>query len=214
MFESVISESRLSLLKNLGKKKTLDNFYMAGGTAVALQIGHRRSVYFDFFGKEFDPTRLAEHLDAAYGFQVTSSGPGILHGLIKDVNLSFLEYHYPLLKPTICFDSIELASLMDIALMKLIAIANRGSSKDFTDLYFICSQLISLEDLLFEYFPRKYGHKAYSLYHIVRSLQYFDDAEQEPPLDMLVAINWDEIKAFFTREAMDLSARHFPNLRK
>ena len=91
MFESVISESRLSLLKDLGKKKTLDNFYMAGGTAAALQIGHRRSVDFDFFGKEFDPTRLAEHLDAAYGFQVTSSGPGTLHGLIKDIKLSFLE---------------------------------------------------------------------------------------------------------------------------
>jgi len=212
LFESVISESRLSLLKDLGKKKTLDNFYMAGGTAAALQIGHRRSVDFDFFGKEFDPTWLAEHLDAAYGFQVTSSGPGTLHGLIKDIKLSFLEYHYPLLKPTICFHSIELASLMDIALMKLIAVANRGSNKDFTDLYFICSQLISLEELLFEHFPRKYGHKAYSLYHIVRSLQYFDDAEQEPPLDMLVAINWDEIKAFFTRKAVDLSAKHFPDL--
>jgi len=88
--------------------------------------------------------------------------------------------------------------------MKIIAIANRGTNKDFTDLYFICTQVISLDNLLVELFPKKFSGQLYSMYHIVRSLQYFDDAEKSPPLDMLKPVVWDEVKRFFLDETEKL----------
>ena len=205
MFTEVISKSRQDLLARLKDSHLLMNFYLAGGTGAALHLGHRKSEDFDFFSSTgFDPEMLAIALGKREDFEVSNSGAGTLHGLVKDTKLSFLLYEYPLLFPIVDFHGIVLADLRDIALMKITAIAGRGSNKDFVDLFFICQQTISLGELLLDLFPRKYSSKLYSMYHIMRSLQYFDDAEVNPPLEMLRPMVWNDVKKFFLDETEKL----------
>lgn len=213
MFTEVISGSRQDLLARLAANGLLKDFYMAGGTAAAIHIGHRESVDFDFFSPvDFDPEQLTMTLGGQEPFKVTNSAPGTLHGLIHDIRLTFLHYRYPLLFPTTDFVGIQLADLKDIALMKIVAVANRGTNKDFIDLYFLCRQVISLEELLTHLFPRKYGN-TYSIYHILRSLQYFEDAEKCEPLKMLVEVEWSKVKDYFVRESKQLMRKWNENMK-
>ncbi len=210
MFANVLSGDRIKLLAKLNENKLLQGFYMAGGTAAALQLGHRKSEDFDFFSPELQPEKIAGILTAQENFTVSFSSAGSLHGFINNIKLSFLVYPYPLLFPTRIFMGIPLADLKDIALMKIVAIANRGSNKDFTDLYFITRNIITLEELLRDFFPRKYSGSQYSLYHILRSLQFFEDAEKSPPLDMLQQVEWERVKDFFRQETERLTRKILP----
>jgi hypothetical protein len=184
---------------------------MAGGTAAALQLGHRKSEDFDFFSAELHPETLANSLSAREPFEISSSTAGSLHGFINNVKISFLLYPYPLLFPTQTFMNVPLADIKDIALMKVVAIANRGTNKDFVDLYFICKTSIPLEELLLNLFPKKYSGQRYSLYHIFRSLQFFEDAEKSPPLEMLHNVEWNIVKAFFIQETERLAKNILPH---
>jgi hypothetical protein len=206
MFGGIISAAQTTLLDRLKAEEFLDGFYLAGGTAAALQLGHRRSEDFEFVTPEAqDLGEKAMALAGSVSFRVSNSGPGALHGLAGDVRLSFLVSRYPLLFPAIMFRGVALADLRDIGLMKLVAIANRGSRKDFVDLYFICQRTIGLKELLLDLFPCKFHGRPYSLYHLVRSLQYFDDAEREPPLDMLQTLSWTELRRYFQDQAEQLA---------
>jgi len=130
MFAEVISIPRRELLARLNESGLLADFYMAGGTAAALHMGHRKSEDFDFFSPgDFEPEMLALALGQRESFTVSSSGAGTLHGLVNDIRISFLRYEYPLLFPTVDFSSIAVADIRDIALMKITAIAGRGSNK-------------------------------------------------------------------------------------
>jgi hypothetical protein len=210
LFEQTVSKPRLELLSSLGNSGLLSGFYLAGGTAAALQIGHRRSVDFDFFAPDFNLDQITHRLQDSFHLEVTSSAAGTLHGMIGQTKVSLFQYQLPLLYPTVTYRSVQIAALVDIALMKLVAIANRGSNKDFVDLYFICKKEITLGRLIIELFPLKFGDKAYSQYHLIRSLGYFDDAEKEPPLDMLLDLNWEEVKKFFTNEAINIAQKIIP----
>lgn len=205
MFANVLSDDRTDLLARLTRHNLLQGFYMAGGTAAALQLGHRKSEDFDFFSSKLQPEAMANSLSAREHFIVSASSAGSLHGFINNTKISFLVYPYPLLFPTKVFMGVPLADLKDIALMKIVAIANRGTNKDFTDLYFICRDIVSLEELLRDLFPRKYSGRQYSLYHILRSLQFFEDAEKSPPLDMMHPVEWDNVKNFFRQETERLT---------
>ncbi|NLX90867.1 MAG: nucleotidyl transferase AbiEii/AbiGii toxin family protein [Firmicutes bacterium] len=209
MYANVLSRERIDLLARLNGYNILQGLYLAGGTAAALQLGHRKSEDFDFFSPHLSPENLANSLSAHEPFEISSITAGSLHGFINNVKISFLLYPYPLIFPTQTFLNITLADIKDIALMKIVAIANRGTKKDFVDLYFICKACIPLEELLFNFFPKKYSSQRYSLYHIFRSLQFFEDAEKSPPLDMLHNVDWNEVKAFFTQETDRLAKKMF-----
>lgn len=211
MFANVLSKGRIDLLARLRDNNLLQGLYMAGGTAAALQLGHRKSEDFDFFSAELNTETLTNSLSAREQFEIVSSTVGSLHGFINNVKISFLLYPYPLLFPTQTFMGVPLADIKDIALMKIVAIANRGTNKDFVDLYFICKTSISLEELLFNLFPKKYSGRQYSLYHIFRSLQFFEDAEQSPLLKMLHTVEWNIVKAFFMEETVRLAKIILPN---
>lgn len=213
MFTNVLSKDRINLLTRLNKNNLLQGLYMAGGTAAALQLGHRRSEDFDFFSDELEPEALTNSLSAQAQFEVSSATAGSLHGFIDNVKISFLLYPYPLLFPTQSFLHVPLADIKDIALMKVVAIANRGTNKDFVDLYFICNTCISLPKLLLNLFPKKYSSQRYSLYHIFRSLQYFEDAEKSPPLQMLRSVEWKTVKDFFIKETERLAKSILPEKR-
>lgn len=177
--------------------ENLDNFfYLAGGTGLAFQIGHRFSYDFDFFSPDpFRNDALKQLLDESGPLQVFQDSRGTLEGAIGETRVTFLHYAYPLLEKPVPFHGIKLASVLDIALMKISALSSRGSKKDFLDLYFL-RDMFSFADLL-DLFEKKYQGSGYNMLHIVKSLVYFDDAEEEPMPRMLQPAEWEQVKKYF-----------------
>jgi hypothetical protein len=156
---------------------------------------------FDFFRTAgMDSAALHEALGLIDTYETLQDSAGTLTVLIKGVKLSFFQVKDPFIFDTEPYSFFALADIREIALMKLVAIANRGSRKDFVDLYTILRDGPMLQDY-FGLLPDKYGRERINTYHILKSLTYFDDAESEPMPDMLEPFNWRECKAFFVREA-------------
>lgn len=201
MFGNALTESAQQALGVIGRCSAMRSFYLAGGTAAALHLGHRISYDLDFFtASRFDPNDLATQLSGegvSLGERTTS--PGTLKGIALDTRVSFFAYDYPQVAATSDFDSMSIASLEDIGLMKMTAIASRGARKDFVDLYFILTALGRTH--LFDLFPRKFAANRMNMYHHARSLTYFVDADGDAAPTMLVPSNWDEIKEFFRRSS-------------
>lgn len=209
MFREILTESQQALLELLSQVAEVRTFYLAGGTALALSLGHRRSRDFDFFRpKDFVPQDLLSTLRETGDLFVLQQAAGTLTVMLRDIPVSFFRYDYPLLRPL--HESpwgLPLADPEDIAAMKLAAIAGRGARKDFVDLYFYAREIAPLERL-FSRFREKYRGVSVDPYHLLRSLTFFEDAEAEAMPDLLVGVTWDEIRAFFRAEA----ARLFRNL--
>jgi len=179
-------------------------FYLAGGTAAALHLGHRISIDLDFFGPEpFDSAQLAAQLSDLGKFRLERLAEDTLLGELRGVRISFFRYRYPLIAEPVSVLGIPVASLEDIAAMKLDAISRRGTRRDFIDLYFIAQSGLALPEAL-QWYQRKYAGLNLNLVHLVKSLAYFADAEADPMPQMLVDLSWDEVKRFFEREARSL----------
>ncbi|NPV53614.1 MAG: nucleotidyl transferase AbiEii/AbiGii toxin family protein [Firmicutes bacterium] len=195
-------------MASLKSNNLTSRFYIAGGTAAALQLGHRLSYDFDFFSREeFDPVTLIQRLASLGSFSLTGEAWCTVHGILDGVRVSFMTYKYPLLFPVKRFKGIDIADLRDIALMKITAISSRGSKKDFIDLYVICKEVIPVNELL-KLLEDKYKGTGYSLYHIIRSLAFFDDAERDVDPITLTRITWTEVKEYFTRLQKELLASY------
>jgi len=195
----VLDEAAEQSLEELLRARALESFYLAGGTGLALYLGHRRSADLDFFKREaFDEEALLERLQQIPGLALVAKGAATLHTMIQGTKTSFLGYDYPVLYPLGSFHGIQVADLRDIAGMKISAVASRGSRRDFVDLY-MASQRYGLDKLL-QTFREKFAKVNYSMVHVLKSLTYFEEAEQEPMPDMLVPLAWDEVKQFFCRE--------------
>jgi hypothetical protein len=188
--------------KNLvGKIKNaefLKEFYLAGGTGLALQLGHRKSMDLDFFSKNYPPQEQLIQDISRYSPKVTQQSKGTLDVYIDDVKVSFFEYKYPLLESTINYQGLEIAQMLDIACMKVSAIASRGTKKDFVDLYMIL-QCKSLEEIL-NAFEKKYEDVGYQRLHLLKSLVYFEDAESDPEPDYLIELKWDDVKVYLEKQ--------------
>lgn len=192
----ILQGAQPQVLRQLSPLISPRQFYLAGGTALALHLGHRFSIDFDWFTPEkiTDPLRLAQDLrDEGAPFVTGSTEHGTLHGTMEDVRLSFMEYHYPLLEPLVFWPEFgcQLSSPADLACMKLSAVAQRGSKKDFIDIYALGSNIFPLRDMLAMY-QRKYSVKDIS--HVLYGLAYFDDAEGERGLKLLWEIDWQLVK--------------------
>ena len=205
MHTEILSTAQQSALAVLSQPPELHSFYLAGGTALALHLGHRVSADFDFFREEsFNPQWLLEQLPAPPRIAVLQEARDTLTVEFRGVKTSFFAYRHGLIRPLETGElPVRLASSPDIAAMKLAAIAGRGSRKDFVDLYFICRECFPLKEA-FTYLQTKFTDQEYDLYHILRSLTYFADAEGEPMPAMHRPVTWDEIKRFLTSEAARL----------
>lgn len=203
MHEKVLpkgSKALLAWLETNAASIFLD-WTLAGGTGLALWFGHRISEDFDFFRTERMDLNRLHGLFKKYGtYETLQEAEHTLTVLIEGTKISFFQIPDPFLFERTPYRFFLLADIRDIALMKLIAISGRGSRKDFIDLYTILHRGALLPDLL-EILPEKYGPGRANVYHILKSLTYFEDAEQEPPLNMLEPFSWEECKAFFVREA-------------
>ena len=189
-----IPESTLVLLKSLQQVPMLDSLRLVGGTALALQLGHRNSVDLDFFGVvETNAEEIKNDL-ISKGFNVNSKLKSktinilVVDGVKVDIVGGFSNW----IEPPIETEGIRMAGLKDIAAMKLHAITNRGRKKDFIDLYFLL-QHFSLKQML-ELYEKKYPQN--NLFFVLRSLSYFHDAEADPLPTMYIDVNWDEMKSF------------------
>jgi hypothetical protein len=184
------------------------DFYLAGGSALCLRLAHRRSVDLDLFReKDFDPQQLLREL-AAEGLPVRNarSKPSTLWFEVEGVPVSLMRFPYPTLHPPDAGVGVPVASLEDIAAMKVEAIASRGARKDFVDLYLICRQGLGLKGALAA-FEARFASAHPDVLHRIKALTYFDDAEREPDLTMLTPVAWREVRAFFEQEARSLWAQ-------
>ena len=202
MHPEILEGPQKSLLAQLERTLSGTDFYLAGGTALALHLGHRRSVDLDFFSSEsFENERLLALLRQIGEFQIRRNDPGTVTGQLEGIQVSFIQYAYPMLDPPSKPDfGPVVAGLRDIASMKLSAIMGRGSRRDFLDLYAVYQHGHSLEEI-YAWFQEKYRGISYDPYHLARSLVYFLDAEEERMPVMLWPCRWDEVKAFFIRES-------------
>lgn len=199
----VVSGQVVRTLSELERVPAVARFYLAGGTGLALQFGHRRSVDLDFFlGEDFDVEPVLQKVQQLDGFALVSKSPGTIDAHIGDTKVSFIAYAYPVLFPFQRFQGANVADPRDIGCMKLSAIASRGTKRDFVDLY-VLAQRYGVDQLL-AWFKTKFAQTNYSMVHVLKSLAYFDEAEQDPMPHMLVPLAWGDVKQFFTREAANL----------
>lgn len=200
MFYNIIDNNRLLILPLLKKFKA--DFYLAGGTGLALQIGHRDSVDFDFFSaKNFATSKLYEKIkDVFAGHKISkvqeekNTLTVFIDGKIK---LSFFSYPYKLIGKLVNEENIKIASIEDIAVMKLAAIVSRATNKDYIDLYFILKKF-SLRDIL-EKTEKKLPDLDINL--VLKSLIYFTDIVYEPiKFKNGKNLDFPAIKKFFIAE--------------
>jgi len=194
-----------NLFNKLRAKKFISRFYLAGGTAVALHYQHRHSQDLDFFTTiDFRTSVLKKNLSALGKIKVFKQEQGTLIGEMGGTKISFFILSEKLLRPTTNIGEIRIAHPLDLALMKIMAVSDRGTKRDFFDLYVLCHNLIPLRQL-FSYLPKKYGRWNYNLNHIIRSLSYFADAEKDPRPRMLIDLSWKEVKDFFKEETKNIT---------
>ena len=179
------------------------DFYLAGGTGLALRLGHRISLDLDLFSKDrlldhSDTTALIKTLKASGKVEIMEEKAGTCHMRVENTAVSLFHYPYKLLKPPLKWAGLKIASVEDISAMKLSAVISRGSKKDFIDLFFICRSHKAAD--LFKWAERKFpGHPNFTV-QAAKALLYFKDAEKEPMPRMLKPAAWTEIKAFFEKE--------------
>jgi Domain of unknown function (DUF1814). len=168
-------------------------FYFAGGTAVYYYLKHRESIDLDFFTKK--NFNFRDFKKIFENFNVLFLSKDTVYLEIDEIKFSFFYYPYELLKPLLKFDIIKIASLEDILCMKVLAIIQRGSKKDFVDAYFIMNEIKIKPQQLIEMFSKKYGKINSLIIH--KALTFFEDADKELELKMIKKVSWNEIKKFF-----------------
>ena len=194
MFFDVLPRRALRLWGSLSHLPSLRSFYLGGGSGLALHLGHRRSDDLDLFStRSFRPDLLARRLATISVPERLTFGEGSLECWMGRYKVQFLHYPYRLLRTLQQTKYGPLADPLDLALMKLVAISQRGSRRDFIDLACFLEQYPQnpLSELL-EFLPRKYG-KINRAHHL-RALTYFADAESEPMPRMRWSLRWSEVK--------------------
>lgn len=209
-WETVTTEM-CELLKWMGQQDFMSPFYLAGGTALALQMGHRKSVDLDFFSEadqvhERTRQHIIQSVTARKG-QVIENVDGNLVLLVDEINVGFFSYGYQMLEAFVQLENVNLASMLDIGLMKLDAVIGRGSRKDFFDLYVIATQY-PLEKLL-QAGERKYPASRDFALMAVESFVLFDNAERDVTPELMINTSWEEVQEYFVKQAKLLGEKWF-----
>lgn len=196
--ETVKSDT-LGLLKDLMDLPMLLPFNLAGGTSLALQIGHRVSVDLDFFGAHQIPhENILNEIATIAEPTVYTNSRSILVVKMNDVKIDFVNYKYPLLEPVVETERFRLLSKRDIGAMKMNAITGRGKKRDFYDLYFLL-KYFDFQTLV-DSFCQKYPDG--STWLLAKSVTYFEDAEADEMPEIFQQIEWEEVKQKIKTEAL------------
>ncbi len=203
MFYEILDKKRQAVIPLL--KNFKQDFYLAGGTALALQLGHRDSIDFDFFcPQNIDTQKLFEKVREVFKgrkvFKVQDEKNTLTVLIGETVKISFFSYKYDLLDQLIEEPNLKLASVLDIACMKLSAITSRGVNKDYIDLYYILQELDL--SLLLDKSAIKFPELDSSL--ILKSLVYFKDLEIEPiRFKNNKAVDFERVKSFLEKKVLE-----------
>ncbi len=187
------------------------SWYLAGGTALALQVGHRVSVDLDFFTeeKDFSVEEMERLLMSSGEWTTTLIERGTLYGIFEGAKMSFIAY--PFFHPSenrLRCGAVTLVSPEDIAAMKIVAVSQRGKKRDFIDLYWLAQNRISLEDAI-RLSVERYPDQHHNLPHFLKSLVYFVDAEEDPMPNVFFSVDWKTVKVFFEKEIPLLAEKMF-----
>ncbi|MBR1799002.1 MAG: nucleotidyl transferase AbiEii/AbiGii toxin family protein [Bacteroidales bacterium] len=191
-----ITPDTLELLKEIASRPEMQGLRLVGGTALALQYGHRQSVDLDFFGTPSAPQdEIVDTLSTLGPIVVHNRTDKILQFVLRGIKVDVIDYsRYAWIDDPVVESGITLSSPRDIAAMKINAVEGRGSRKDFVDIYMLL-QHYSLGDLL-DFYTQKYPN--YSVFRALLNLTYFDDAETQAMPRMFIPTTWEEMKAFIS----------------
>ena len=193
LYLETVESSTLELLKKLQRLPVLEQTRLVGGTALALQLGHRKSIDLDFFGTvDCEAEYLRESIAGIASLTILKESPHIHIYIVDGIRVDIVNYKYPWLDDVVLEQGLRLASVSDIAAMKITAIIGRGTKKDFIDIAFLLHHF-SLEEIL-HFYAAKYNDS--SVFMAMKSLAYFDDAEADPMPDMFVNQSWQQVKAY------------------
>jgi len=184
------------------------NAYLAGGTALAIHLGHRTSEDFDFYmSKEFNSEMLSSSMRRLlHGFVRSQVAYGTVSGDCKKVHISCFYYDYPLIKPLVRDRHVDLASVEDIGAMKLIAISQRGKRRDFLDVYTL-SKMYGLDELM-RWVIKKYRN--IDSYILLKGLTYFEDADNDATargFELFKMVEWEKVKKYISNETFRLTKK-------
>jgi predicted nucleotidyltransferase component of viral defense system len=192
MHQESLSKNTKSVLETLSKSEITKDFYLAGGTALALYLGHRFSVDLDWFSKDFNYNlSFRRKLETLGKLGIDSEAEDTFNGTLNGVKVSFFRYPYPLISQKTKYKNFYIAGMPDIAVMKLEAISNRGGYKDFIDIYFLL-QKYSLEEML-GFVRKKFTNIDYNEAHLLKSLTYFESAKNSPKPKLIKKVIWQEV---------------------
>lgn len=200
-YPEILNKDQLEIIGKLSFLST-QGFYLAGGTALALQLGHRTSVDFDFYSPDhFDIEKTIENINNNLGKKafITGTQKDTIFATISNVDVSFFWYQYKLIENLKSFKSVNLASIEDVAAMKMVAITRRPVKRDYIDAYYLI-KLLGLEKIL-HLTSIKYPIISPNI--VLRALVYFDDLETETKRPITVLdpdFSWDEAKNFILKE--------------
>lgn len=188
--KETVSESTLELLKTLMNDELLKDFFLVGGTALSLQIGHRVSIDLDLFTMfSFDDNQMLSDLEDKYEFQLDYQSKNTLKGEIDGVKVDLITHNYPLVKPLLNFEGVRMASPDDIAAMKLNAISCNGTR--FIDIAYLSSSM-TLSQMVDAY-EEKYSSRNPAL--VIKALDYHKDINFNEPIEMLESkYKWKDIE--------------------
>ncbi|MDA3816866.1 MAG: nucleotidyl transferase AbiEii/AbiGii toxin family protein [Prolixibacteraceae bacterium] len=199
LHKETIDEQTLELLNQLQTKTYLDNFYLVGGTALALKIGHRKSIDIDLFTNyKFDTEQLLENISNDFSFELFFSASNTLKGSIQQIQIDILAHRYPLIGHPVIIEGIRMLSTEDIIAMKLNAISVSGQRvKDFIDIYFLLDNY-SVKEMI-NFYKKKYTQ--YNEVNVIKSLTWYDDVDLSdwPLLLKNPKLKWKKVKEKITK---------------
>ena len=194
LFKETVGQSTLELLIQIQQKEYLKGFYLVGGTALALTMGHRKSVDIDLFSNfSFDVGQMLDNLSADFPFNLFFSANNTIKGSIGKVQVDILAHRYPLVREPVILEDISMLSVEDIIAMKLNAISVSGQrSKDFIDIYYLLDKY-SVEEMIC-FYKMKYSN--YNEVNVLKSLCWFEDVDLSdwPVLLKVPKLKWGTIK--------------------
>ncbi len=189
-----------------------NGWYLAGGTALSLQCDHRVSVDLDFFSPntDFDAERLVSML-ISLGWTTSLSEKGTLYGELEGAKISFISYPYfDPKQPYITYKFLNVLDASDIAVMKIIAISQRGKKRDFFDLYWYTIHREPLLDILHRV-KDQYPKTEHNYHHIIKSLTYHEEAEEDPQPQIFFNASWEQVKQHFVSIVPGVADKIYPN---
>lgn len=199
----VLPKETRQALETLSRASWLKSspWYLAGGTALALSVGHRSSVDLDFFTTEgsFSTASMTEHLSMPE-WTTDILQKDTIYGRLHGAQVSFIAYPFFVPRaPKLQYGNVAVLAPEDIAVMKIVAVSQRGRKRDFIDLFWYCTHMEPLEDVL-RRLPDQYPSVAHDYHHILKSLVYFADAEEDPMPDLHFKTDWKVVKQYFLCE--------------